>query len=55
MVWKNTVLVNGIAGQIKAEYKFPSVITGVDAFVTIKNIVGEASLTSADDNTFDYN
>jgi Secretion system C-terminal sorting domain len=54
MVWKNAVLVNGTAGQIGAEYKFPSVIAGVDAFVRVKDIVGGASLTSVDDNTFGY-
>jgi hypothetical protein len=54
MVWQNAVLVNGTAGQIGAEYKFPSVIAGVDAFVKVKDIVGGASLTSVDDNTFGY-
>ena len=54
MVWKNAVLVSGTGGQIGAEYKFPSVIAGVDAFVTVKDIVGGAALTSVDDNTFGY-
>ena len=54
MVWKNAVLVSGPGNQIGDEYKFPSVIPGVDAFVTVKDIVGGAALTSVDDNTFGY-
>ncbi len=54
MVWQSAVLVSGTSGQIGAEYKFPSVIAGVDAFVTVKDIAGGASLTSVDDNTFGY-
>ncbi len=54
MVWKNAVLMGGTAQQVGAEYKFPSVITGVNAFVTIKEINGGATLTSVDDNTYGY-
>ena len=50
----NPVLISGTAGTIDARYKFPSVISNVDAIVTITDIVGGASLTSIDDNTFGY-
>ncbi len=54
MKFMNPVLVSGTAGTIGAKYKFASVITGVDAMVAITDIVGGASLTSIDDNTFGY-
>lgn len=54
MVWQNATLVAGTDGQLDAVYKFPSVTTGVDAFITIKWIVGGAKLTSIDDNTYGY-
>ncbi len=55
MVWQNPVLVSGTAGEINAEYKFPSVTPGVNAFVTVIDIVGGAALTSIDDNLYGYN
>ena len=54
MQFINPVLVSGTNGAINAKYKFASVVTGVDAIVTITDIVGGASLTSIDDNTFGY-
>jgi hypothetical protein len=55
MVWHNPVLVSGIAGQPGAEYKFPSVTPGVNAFVTILALNGGAKLTAIDNTTFGYN
>ena len=54
MIWENAVLVTGTAGQQGAEYKFPSVTTGVDAFVTILSLNGGATLTEIDNTTFGY-
>jgi hypothetical protein len=54
MQFMNPVLVSGTAGEVNARYKFPSVITGVDAIVRITGKVGGATLTSIDDNTFGY-
>ena len=54
MAYANPVLVSGTAGQINAMYKFPSVTPGVDAYIKVLDIVGGASLTSIDDNTFGY-
>jgi hypothetical protein len=54
MNFADPVLVSGTDGAENAQYKFSSVTPGVDAFITIKEIVGGASLTSIDDNTFGY-
>lgn len=54
MKFINPVLIAGTHGTINAKYKFPTVVTGVDAIVTITDIVGGASLASIDDNTFGY-
>lgn len=54
MRFSNPVLIAGTHGTLHAKYKFPSVVTGVDAIVTITGIVGGATLTSIDDNTFGY-
>lgn len=54
MQFSNPVLVSGVAGEVNARYKFPSVITGVDAIVRITGKVNGATLTSIDDNTFGY-
>lgn len=54
MNFADPVLVSGTAAAENAVYKFSSVTPGVDAFITIKEIVGGASLTSIDDNTFGY-
>jgi hypothetical protein len=54
MTWQNSVLVSGTALQPGAVYKFPSVTTGVDAFVTVKALYNGATLTSIDDNTYGY-
>lgn len=54
MKFKNPVLISGVANQVGATYKFPSVITGVDAIVKVTGKVNGASLTSIDDNTFGY-
>ncbi len=55
MVWQNAVLVSGTAGQPGAQYKFPSVTPGVNAFVTILALNGGATLTEIDNTTFGYN
>ena len=54
MVWENAVLTSGTAGQPGAVYKFPSVTPGVDAMVYLQSLVGGATLTSIDDNTYGY-
>lgn len=54
MKWENPVLVSGTVLQKNAVYKFPSVITGVDAFITVNDLIGGAILTSIDDNTYGY-
>jgi Secretion system C-terminal sorting domain len=56
MTWNNSTLITpaNTAGQVNAQYKFPSVTAGVDAIITITGIVGGASLTSIDDNTYGY-
>jgi Secretion system C-terminal sorting domain len=54
MVWQNPVLTSGTAGQLGAIYKFPSVTPGVYAEVTLEALVGGATLTSIDDNTYGY-
>ncbi len=54
MTYANPVLISGTAGQINSKYKFTSVTPGVDAIITIKGIVGGATLTSIDDNTYGY-
>ncbi len=54
MKFINPVLISGTDRAINARYKFPSVIDGVDAIVTVTDIVGGASLTSVDDNTYGY-
>lgn len=54
MKFKNPVLISGIANQVGATYKFPSVIAGVDAIIKVTGKVNGATLTSIDDNTFGY-
>jgi Secretion system C-terminal sorting domain len=54
MRFENPVLVSGTDGEEDAEYKFSSVTPGVDCFITIKDKVGGATLTSIDDNTYGY-
>ena len=54
MTYDNAVLVSGTPGQINAVYKFPSVTPGVDAYITVLDEIGGATLTSIDDNTYGY-
>lgn len=56
MTWNNSSLITAAntAGQVNAQYKFPSVTPGVDAIITVTDIKGGASLTSIDDNTYGY-
>ena len=54
MIWKNPVLIADTAGTVDATYMFPEVTPGVHAHVTIKDIVGGASLTSIDDTLYGY-
>jgi len=54
LTYANPVLVSGTAGSVNAKYKFPSVTTGVDAYITILNRVGGATLTNIDDNVNGY-
>ncbi|MBL0182858.1 MAG: T9SS type A sorting domain-containing protein [Chitinophagaceae bacterium] len=49
LVYQNATLVSGTAGNVNAKYKFPSVAAGVDAYVTILNKVGGATLSDIDD------
>lgn len=48
LVYQNATLVSGTAGNVNAKYKFPSVAAGVDAYITILNKVGGATLTNID-------
>jgi hypothetical protein len=54
LTYTNPVLVSGTAGLVNARYKFPSVAPGVDAYITILNRVGGATLTNIDDNVNGY-
>lgn len=54
LIYHNPVLIAGTAGQINAQYKFSTVSLGVDAIITVTDIVGGATLTSIDDNTYGY-
>ncbi len=56
MVWQNASLTSpaATAGNVGATYKFPNVVSGVYAKVTITAVVGGATLTSIDDMTFGY-
>ncbi len=47
-------LVAGVAGRLNASYLFPDVTAGVDAYVTIENIVNGAYLVNIDDSTLGY-
>ena len=47
-------LVAGIDGQVGATYKFPSVATSVDAYITIESIKNGAVLVNIDDSTLGY-
>jgi hypothetical protein len=54
MVFHNPVLVSGINGQKDAKYKFSSVTPGVDAYLTILNLVGGATLIDIDNTAQGY-
>lgn len=54
LVYLNPVLVSGTAGNVGATYKFPSVAAGVDAYISILNKVGGATLTSIDNTQLGY-
>lgn len=54
MTWANPVLVEGVALQKDAVYKFPSVTPGVDAFIRVKDLRYGATLSSIDNTTFGY-
>ncbi|MGG9963568.1 T9SS type A sorting domain-containing protein [Ferruginibacter sp. SUN106] len=54
MKFKNPVLISGLPNQVGSIYKFPSVISGVDAIVKVTGKAGGATLTSIDDNTYGY-
>jgi hypothetical protein len=47
-------LVSGIDKQENATYKFPNVVSGVDAFIKIENITNGAILVNIDDSTLGY-
>jgi hypothetical protein len=48
MVFMNSSLISGTAGQVNATYKFPNVCTGVDAWIRITDIDGGAILDNID-------
>jgi hypothetical protein len=54
MTYINPVLVSGTDLQKNAVYKFSSVTPGVDAFITVLDLVGGATLTDIDNTTFGY-
>jgi hypothetical protein len=47
-------LISGTDGQVNATYKFADVTSGVDAYITIENIVNGAYLVDIDDSTLGY-
>ncbi|MES1217381.1 MAG: T9SS type A sorting domain-containing protein [Bacteroidota bacterium] len=51
LTFNSPVLIDGTDGQINATYRFPDVMTGVDAFVTVMDIVGGARLVEIDNTT----
>ncbi len=46
--FKNSILISGTALQQGAVYKFPLVYPGVDAFVTVQNLLNGATITDID-------
>lgn len=52
--FKNASLHSGTAGQANAVYRFPQVTTGVDAFVTLVQRFGGASLSEIDNTSQGY-
>lgn len=54
MVFHNPILVSGVKGQKDAKYKFSSVTQGVDAYLTILDIVGGATLIDIDNTAQGY-
>lgn len=54
MVFHNPILVSGVKGQKDAKYKFSSVTQGVDAYITIQDIVGGATLIDIDNTAQGY-
>lgn len=50
----NPTLISGVGGTIGAIYKFPSVMRGIDAWVSITDIQGGVTLASIDDPTTGY-
>lgn len=53
--FSNPSLVSGTDGQVGATYKFPDATSGVDAYITIENIVGGAILKNIDNTSVGYN
>lgn len=51
MVFLNSSLISGTAGQVGAIYKFPNVTTGIDAWVTLMDKEGGATLSDVDNFT----
>ena len=54
LVFKNPTLHSGSAGQANAVYRFPQVTAGVDAFVTLVQRFGGATLSEIDNTTQGY-
>ena len=54
MIFHNPILVSGVKGQKDAKYKFSSVTQGVDAYLTILDIVGGATLIDIDNTVQGY-
>ncbi len=54
MNFSNPVLITATPGVQNAQYKFPSVIAGVDAYVTITKLEGGATLSNIDDTAYGY-
>ncbi|HVZ97901.1 MAG TPA: T9SS type A sorting domain-containing protein [Chitinophagaceae bacterium] len=47
-------LISGTSGKVGATYKFPNVTSNTDAYVTIEDIAGGATLKNIDDTTTGY-
>jgi hypothetical protein len=54
MVFHNPILVSGVKGQKNAKYKFSSVTPGVDAYLSILDLVGGATLIDIDNTAQGY-
>ncbi|REJ83707.1 MAG: T9SS C-terminal target domain-containing protein [Bacteroidetes bacterium] len=55
LAFSNPTLLGGTAGQVGANYLFPQVCSGVDAWIQIVELTGGATLSSIDNTASGYN